>query len=212
MTTKSGTDSPFGVELASFRMIMTTYGVSPGVRTYLAYTFPLVFRPRFGLAHHRDSAQFPGGLRHHRAVRRAAVKELAGSGSVRWAIDLNSGGAALLITVLLHDGQDLLYIPGRTVHHASGAYRGDGTTDAKDATIIADQARMRKDLHQFRHRDKAAVDLRILCARRNDLASDRNRVINRLRAQLLEYFPALERAFDFAHRKGAHSADWLSDS
>jgi hypothetical protein len=40
-------------------------------------------------------------------------------------------------------------------------------------------------------------------ARRNDLASDRNRAINRLRAQLQEYFPALERAFDFAHRKGA---------
>ncbi len=54
-----------------------------------------------------------------------AVKELAGGGSVRWAIDLNSGGAALLITLLLEDGQDLLYIPGRTVHHASGAYRGD---------------------------------------------------------------------------------------
>ena len=62
---------------------------------------------------------------------------------------------------------------------------------------------MRKDLHPFRHRDKTAVDLRILCARRNDLASDRNRAINRLRAQLLEYFPALERAFDVAHRKGA---------
>ena len=88
-----------------------------------------------------------------------ADKELAGGGSVRWAIDLNSGGAALLITLLLDDGQDLLYIPGRTVHHASGAYRGDGKTDAKDAAIIADQARMRKDLHQFRHRDKTAADL-----------------------------------------------------
>jgi transposase len=43
----------------------------------------------------------------------------------------------------------------------------------------------------------------ILCARRTDLASDRNRAINRLRAQLLEYFPAPERAFDFAHRKAA---------
>ena len=131
------------------------------------------------------------------------VKELAGGGSVRWAIDLNSGGAALLITLLLDDHQALLYIPGRTVHHASGAYRGDGKTDAKDAAIIADQARMRRDLHPLRHRDKTAVDLRILCARRNDLASDRNRVINRLRAQLLEYFPALERAFDLAHRKAA---------
>jgi transposase len=132
-----------------------------------------------------------------------AVNELADGGSVQWAIDLNSGGAALLITLLLHHGQELLYIPGRTVHHASGAYRGEGKTDAKDAAIIADQARMRKDLHPLRHRDKTAVDLRILCARRTDLAADRNRAINRLRAQLLEYFPALERAFDYAHRKAA---------
>ena len=35
------------------------------------------------------------------------VKELADSGSVQWAIDLNSGGAALLIALLLDDGQDL---------------------------------------------------------------------------------------------------------
>lgn len=131
------------------------------------------------------------------------VKDLAGDGPVQWAIDLNSGGAALLITLLLDGDQDLLYIPGRTVHHASAAYRGEGKTDAKDAAIIADQARMRRDLHPFRHRDKTAVHLRILCARRTDLASDRNRAINRLRAQLLEYFPALERAFDFAHRKAA---------
>jgi transposase len=132
-----------------------------------------------------------------------AVTELADGRVVQWAIDLNSGGAALLITLLLNHNQDLLYIPGRTVHHASGAYRGDGKTDAKDAAIIADQARMRKDLHPFRHRDKTTVDLRTLCARRTDLASDRNRAINRLRAQLLEYFPALERAFDFAHRRAA---------
>lgn len=131
------------------------------------------------------------------------VKDLAGDSPVQWAIDLNSGGAALLITLLLDGDQRLFYIPGRTVHHASAAYRGDGKTDAKDAAIIADQARMRRDLHLFRHRDKTAVDLRILCARRTDLASDRNRAINRLRAQLLEYFPALERAFDFAHRKAA---------
>jgi len=132
-----------------------------------------------------------------------AVNRLAGGGSVRWAIDLNSGGAALLITLLLNQNQDLLYIPGRTVHHASGAYRGDGKTDAKDAAIIADQARMRKDLQPFRHRDRMTVDLRILCARRTDLADDRRRALNRLRAQLLEYFPALERAFDYAHRKAA---------
>jgi len=70
-----------------------------------------------------------------------AVNELDERGSVQWAIDLNSGGAALLIILLLNHDQELLYIPGRTMHYASGAYRGDGKTDAKDAAIIADQAR-----------------------------------------------------------------------
>ena len=51
--------------------------------------------------------------------------------------------------LLAHD-QELLYIPGRTVHHAAGSYRGDGKTDAKDATVIADQARMRRDLQPLR--------------------------------------------------------------
>ena len=131
------------------------------------------------------------------------VIALAGGGPVQWAIDLNAGGAALLITLLLARDQDLLYIPGRTVHHASAAYRGDGKTDAKDAGIIADQARMRRDLIEFRHRDAITVDLRILYGRRTDVSADRGRAINRLRAQLLEYFPALERAFDYSHRKGA---------
>jgi hypothetical protein len=45
-----------------------------------------------------------------------AVTELADGRVVQWAIDLNSGGAALVITLLLNHNQDLLYIPGRTVH------------------------------------------------------------------------------------------------
>ncbi|GHE08589.1 hypothetical protein GCM10010339_57930 [Streptomyces alanosinicus] len=51
--------------------------------------------------------------------------------------------------------------------------------------------------------DEIAVDLRILTARRYDLSADRTRAINRLRAQLLEYFPALERAFDYNTSKAA---------
>jgi transposase len=132
-----------------------------------------------------------------------AVTTLAGSGELTWAIDLNHGGAALLITVLVAREQRLLYIPGRTVYHASGGYRGDGKTDAKDAAIIADQARMRRDLQPLRPGDEIAVDLRILTARRSDLVADRTRAINRLRAQLLEYFPALERAFEYSHSKAA---------
>ena len=120
----------------------------------------------------------------------SAVTALADGGEVTWAIDLNHGGAALLIALLIAADQRLLYIPGRTVYHASGGYRGDGKTDAKDAAVIADQARMRRDLQPLRPGDEIAVDLRILTARRSDLVADRTRAINRLRAQLLEYFPA----------------------
>ena len=133
----------------------------------------------------------------------AAVTTLADGGEITWAIDLNPGGAALLIALLIAAEQRLLYIPGRAVYHASGSYRGDGNTDAKDAAIIADQARMRRDLQPLRPGDDIAVDLRILTARRTDLVADRTRAINRLRAQLLEYFPCLERAFDYSHSKAA---------
>ncbi|MCX5151821.1 IS110 family transposase [Streptomyces sp. NBC_00320] len=133
----------------------------------------------------------------------ADVLALSEGEPVTWAIDLNAGGAALMIALLTDNGQRVLYIPGRTVHHASGSYRGDGKTDAKDAFVIADQARMRRDLQSMHRGDDIAVDLRILTSRRLDLAADRTRAINRMRAQMLEYFPALERAFDYSTSKGS---------
>ena len=132
-----------------------------------------------------------------------AVTTLADGGDLTWAIDLAGGGAALLITLLLDASQRGLYIPGRSVYYASGSYRGDAKSDAKDAAIIADQARMRRDLQPLRPGDEITVELRILTARRADLVADRTRAINRLRAQLLEYFPALERAFDYSNSKAA---------
>ncbi|MET7354769.1 IS110 family transposase [Streptomyces mirabilis] len=131
------------------------------------------------------------------------VLNLADGDRVTWAVDLNAGGAALWITLLVNHGQRLFYIPGRTVHHASGSYRGSGKTDAKDAFVIADQARMRRDLQPLQETSEIAVDLKILTARRLDLSADRTRAINRLRAQMLEYFPALERAFDYSTSKAA---------
>ncbi|MEZ2392228.1 IS110 family transposase [bacterium RCC_150] len=130
----------------------------------------------------------------------ATIAEISAGGEVCWATDLNAGGAALLIELLAAHAQQLLYIPGRIVHHAAATYRGDGKTDAKDARIIADQARMRTDLQPVRGADQISVDLRLLTARRTDLICDRVRAINRLRATLLEYFPALERAFDYSKK------------
>jgi Transposase len=39
-----------------------------------------------------------------------------------------------------------VHVPGIAVNRAADAYRGEGKTDAKDAAIIADQTRMRRDL------------------------------------------------------------------
>jgi transposase len=133
----------------------------------------------------------------------AEVLGLAANRDVLWATDLNQGGASLLISLLEAHSQPLLYIPGRSVYHASRTYRGDGKTDAKDAAIIADQARMRRDLQPIRSGDQISTDLRLLTSRRTDLVCDRTRAINRLCAVLLEYFPALEAAFDYAMVKAA---------
>ncbi len=124
------------------------------------------------------------------------ISDVTGLGEVTWAIDLPDGGAALLIGLLLDAGQELLYIPGRAVNRASGAYRGEGKTDARDAAVIADQARMRRDLQPLRPGDELTAELKLLTARRADLVADRTRLINRARGLLTSVFPALERALD----------------
>ncbi|WP_338688317.1 IS110 family transposase [Streptomyces acidiscabies] len=118
---------------------------------------------------------------------------------VVWAVDVTEGMATLLISVLLNHGQQLLYIPGLAVNRASAGYRGTGKTDAKDATVIADQARMRRDLTVLRPDDEHTIELRVLTNRRADLNADRTRRINRLRGQLTSVFPALERSLDLGN-------------
>jgi transposase len=116
-----------------------------------------------------------------------------------WGIDLADGGAALAITILLNHGQPLLYIPGRTVNRASEGYRGDGKTDAKDAAVIADQTRIRRDLTPLRPTDELVAELKVLTRHRRDLSDDRTRTINRLRGHLTEIFPGLERELDLGN-------------
>jgi transposase len=118
---------------------------------------------------------------------------------VVWAVDVADGMAALWINLLLNHGQQLVYIPGLAVNRASAGYRGTGKTDAKDAIVIADQARMRRDLTSLRPDDEHAIELRVLTGRRADINADRTRRINRLRGQLTSIFPALERALDLGN-------------
>jgi len=119
---------------------------------------------------------------------------------VNWTIDLADGPAALVLALLLGRGQRVWYLPGVAVNRASDGYRGEGKTDAKDAAVIADQGRMRRDLRELRLDDPLIAELRMLTGHRADIAADRTRAINRLRIQLLGVSPALERALDFTNR------------
>jgi transposase len=115
---------------------------------------------------------------------------------VVWAVDQPGGGAALLLALLWKRNQRVLYVPGLTVDRARDAYRGESKTDARDAHVIADQARMRTDLGELEPGEEEIAELQLLLARRRDLVTDQSRTITRLREALLSLFPALERALD----------------
>ncbi|MFF7890304.1 IS110 family transposase [Streptomyces sp. NPDC020794] len=127
------------------------------------------------------------------------VLALADGGQVTWALDMTGGEPSLLIALLINHSQELLYIPGRVVNRATDAYRGEGKTDARDALVIADQARMRRDLQPVRPGDETTIELELLTSRRFDLVGDRTRTINRLRSTLTSMFPAVERALDLTN-------------
>ena len=121
---------------------------------------------------------------------------LSSAEEVVWAVDQPGGGAALLLALLWERNQRVLYVPGLTVDRARDAYRGESKTDARDARVIADQARMRPDLGELEAGEQEIAELQLLLARRRDLITDQGRTITRLREALLSLFPALERALD----------------
>jgi Transposase len=130
----------------------------------------------------------------------AEVGRLAGR--LVWTVDLTTAEAALLLAVLFSGGQTVRYLSGRAVNQAAASYRGEGKTDARDAHVIADQARMRHDLPVLRPGEDLVAELRLLVAQRADLVGDRTRTLNRLRQHLTAVCPALERAAEPASQGG----------
>src|ERR671913_1857679 len=118
-----------------------------------------------------------------------------------WAVDQPGGSAALLLALLWERGQRVFYVPGLSVDRARDTYRGESKTDARDARVIADQARMRQALGELEPGEEEIAELRLLLGRRRDLVADQNRTITRLRETLVSLFPALERVLDL-NRKG----------
>ncbi len=115
---------------------------------------------------------------------------------VLWAVDQPGGSAALLLALLWERNQRVLYVPGLSVDRARDIYRGESKTDARDAYVISDQARMRSDLGELKAGEQQICELQLLLASEasRDLVTDRTRTVTRLREMLLALFPALERA------------------
>jgi transposase len=120
-----------------------------------------------------------------------------------WAVDIIGAPSALLLALLARAGQSVRYASGRVVAAMSAAYAGEGKTDAKDAYVIAEIARLRRDLSVVDTGADLVRDLAVLTAHREDLIADRVRMINRLRDLMTSVFPSLERAFDYSSHKGA---------
>lgn len=120
-----------------------------------------------------------------------------------WAVDIIGAPSALLLALLARADQSVQYASGRVVAAMSAAYAGEGKTDAKDAYVIAETARLRRDLAVIDTDTDLVRNLAVLTAHRADLIADRVRMINRLRDLITSVFPSLERAFDYSSHKGA---------
>ena len=120
-----------------------------------------------------------------------------------WAVDIIGAPSALLLALLARANQPVRYASGRVVAAMSAAYAGEGKTDAKDAYVIAETARLRRDLSVIDTGTDLIRNLSVLTGHRADLIADRVRMINRLRDLMTSVFPSLERTFDYSSHKGA---------
>src|SRR6266480_2998534 len=79
-----------------------------------------------------------------------------------WAVDSTGGSASLLLALLAAADQPVVYVPGRVVNRMAGAFAGEAKTDATDALVIAQTARMRQDLQAARPRSELVAELAVL--------------------------------------------------
>lgn len=109
---------------------------------------------------------------------------------LNWAVDIIGAPSALILALLAQAGQSVRYASGRVVAAMSAAYAGEGKTDAKDAYVIAEAARIRRDLRVVDRDSDLVRNLAVLTGHRSDLIANRVRMINRLRDLMTSVFPS----------------------
>jgi transposase len=116
---------------------------------------------------------------------------------VRIGIDVLGGIASLAQAVLLAAGFELVHVSGLSVNRArQGTVGGESKSDPRDARVIADQVRTRRDLRRIEAHTELDLELRLLVSRRRDLTEDQTRRLSRMHDLLAAIFPELEQALD----------------
>jgi transposase len=120
-----------------------------------------------------------------------------GAGRSRAGIDVIGGIAGLVTAMLIEAGIDVVHVSGLAVNRArQGTVGGEHKSDPRDAAVIADQVRQRRDLRPVDALTEIDAEIRLLVGRRRELVGDQTRRISRLRDLLASIFPGLERVID----------------
>jgi transposase len=149
----------------------------------------------------RDSeVLFSGSVDNTPAALAGLVEWLEGlrdHGPVTVGIDVVGGIASLLCAMLLEAQIKVVHVSGLAVNRArEGTSGGEHKSDPRDAAVIADRVRHRRDLRAIEPTGELEAEIRLLVARRRDLVGEQTRRINRLRDLLASIHPGLEHVVD----------------
>ena len=135
----------------------------------------------------------------------ALLDRAARHGTPGLVIDQPGSIAQLALAVAARRGTPVAYVPGLVMRRAADLYPGEVKTDRRDAYILADTGRSRRQQVRWLDAgsDELPAALRVLNGCDIDLAADQARLASRLRDALTSISPALERAVgDRLHQAG----------
>ena len=125
---------------------------------------------------------------------RAIITKLAKHGTLLLVVDQPATIGALPVAVAQDAGIMVGYLPGLAMRRIADLHSGEAKTDARDAFIIAEAARMMPHtLRSIKVADEQAAELTMLCGFDDDLAKQATATSNRIRGLLTQIHPALER-------------------
>lgn len=128
------------------------------------------------------------------AALRALLTPLLAEGPVLLAVDLATTLGAMPVTVAQAMGVTVGYLPGLTMRRLADLHAGEAKTDRRDATIIADAARMHpQTMREVVPLEPHLPELTLLCGFDADLVQRHTALTNQVRGLLAQVHPALER-------------------